>query len=77
LRRWFRCVEVLIKKTHSSRLEFEKKYAKAVRNLGKGEFRLNVVDPNGPMLTPLTEEEKLVRKGKRSAFDISTTVPGC
>jgi hypothetical protein len=74
LERMVPLVESLIEKTGYHRSKFAKKFAKTVRSLGEGEFRLNVQDPNAPLFVPLTEEEKLVRKKKRSAFDFSTNL---
>jgi hypothetical protein len=71
LERMLPLVEALIKNTHQCRLKHFRKFSKTIRRLGKGEFRLNVTDPNAPIFVPLTEEEKLVRKKKRSAFDFS------
>jgi hypothetical protein len=68
LERMLPLVDALIEKTKDHRSKLVEKYANAVRNLGKDEFRLNVVDPNGPMFIPLTEDERLVRQRKRSAF---------
>ena len=67
-------VEALIQKTNYHRSKFAKKYANAVRKLGKGEFRLNVVDPDGPMFIPLSDDEKLVRQRKKSIFDIDSII---
>jgi hypothetical protein len=63
--------EALIEKTYWHRQRLFRKFSKTISRLGKGEFRLNVLDPDAPIFVPLTEEEKLVRKKKRSAFDFS------
>jgi len=72
LERMLPLVDALIKKTGYHRSRLAKKYAKTIRNLGKGEFRLNVTDPNGPIFVRLSEAEKLVREKKKSAFDFNT-----
>jgi hypothetical protein len=74
LERMVPLVEALIEKTSWHRSKFAKKYSKTVRNLGKGEFRLNVTDPNAPIFVRLSKGEKFVRKKKRSAFDFSTVL---
>ena len=65
-------VEALIEKTNYHRQRLGKKYAKAISNLGKGQFRFNVADPNAPIFIPLSEEEKRVREKRRSSFDFNT-----
>ena len=72
LERMLPLVEALIKNTHQCRLKHFRKFSKTIRRLGKGEFRLNVTDPNAPVFVRLSEAEKLVRKKKRSVFDFST-----
>ena len=74
LERMLPLVKTLIEKTSWHRSKFAKKYVKTILNNGKGEFRLNVTDPNAPIFVPLSEDEKLVRKKKRSAFDFSTII---
>jgi hypothetical protein len=70
LQRMLPLVEALIEKTGYHRSKLAKKFSKTIRALGKGQFRLNVLDPNAPIFVPLSEDEKHVRKKKRSAFDL-------
>ncbi len=74
LERMVPLIKPLIEKTEWHRSKFAKKYRKTLRDLGKGEFRLNVTDSNAPMFVRLSEGEKLVRKKKRSALDFSTVL---
>jgi hypothetical protein len=65
-------VGALIEKTDYHRSRLGKKYAKAISNLVKGEFRFNVADPEAPIFIPLSEEEKRVREKRKNAFDFNT-----
>jgi hypothetical protein len=67
-------VEALIEKTYWHRQRLARKFSKTIGRLGKGEFRLNVLDPDAPIFVSLSEDEKLVRQKKRSAFDFSSTL---
>jgi hypothetical protein len=59
-------VDALIEKTNYHRLRFARKLKNHVLPLGIGEFRLNVVDPQAPLFSRLTEAQKLARgKGLR------------
>jgi hypothetical protein len=48
-------VKALIAKTEWHRSKFAKKYRKTLRDLGKGEFRLNVTDSDAPMFAQRSE----------------------
>jgi hypothetical protein len=67
-------VEALITKTDYHRLKHANKFAKTLRKLGKGEFRLNVVDPSAPLFQKLSGAEKLVRRQKKSVLDPHSTI---
>jgi hypothetical protein len=59
-------VDALIEKTDYHRLRLSRKLKNHVLPLGIGEFRLNVVDPEAPLFSRLTEPQKLAReKGLR------------
>jgi hypothetical protein len=58
-------VNGLIEKTNYHRRKYAKKFSKQIVGLGKGEFRLNVVDPAAPLFTKLSEAERRIRKEKR------------
>jgi hypothetical protein len=65
---------LLIERTNYQRSGLGKKYAKVISNLGKGEFRFNVADPDAPIFIPLSEEEKRVREKRRNAIDFNTII---
>jgi hypothetical protein len=54
-------IDALIKKTNYHRLRFARKLKNRVLPLGIGEFRLNVLDPEAPLFSRLTETQKLAR----------------
>jgi hypothetical protein len=61
--------EALIEKTDYYRAKYEVKFAKQIHELPKGQFRLNVVDSDGPLFIKLSEAEEQVRKNKKMLFD--------
>jgi hypothetical protein len=61
--------EALIKKAEYYIEKYQARFARQIHALPKGQFRLNVVDPNGPLFTKLSEVEKQVRKNKKMLFD--------
>jgi hypothetical protein len=62
-------VNGLIDKTNYHRRKYAKKFSKEVAQLGKGEFRLNVVDSAAPLFAKLSEAERRVRREKKSLLD--------
>ena len=62
-------VESLIEKTNYHRQKHAKKFGREVAKLGKGEFRLNVLDPTAPLFTKLTESEVQIRREKKKLLD--------
>jgi hypothetical protein len=62
-------VDGLIEKTNYHRQKYAKKFSKDVVKLGKGEFRLNVLDQTAPLFTELSETEMRIRKEKKSLLD--------
>jgi hypothetical protein len=66
-------VEALIEKTNYHRLKYAKKFNKTVLNLGKGEFRLNVVDSSAPIFLKLSKAQKLVWQKKKNSLDPKST----
>jgi hypothetical protein len=62
-------VNGLIEKTNYHRRKYAKKFSKQIVGLGKGEFRLNVVDPAAPLFTKLSAAEMRIRKEKKSILD--------
>ena len=68
-----RLVEALIEKTNYYRSKHTKKFTNTIRKLGKGDFRLNVVDPCAPLFLKLSEVQRLVRQEKRKVLDPNST----
>jgi hypothetical protein len=68
-----RLVEALIEKTNYYRSKHTKKFTNTIRKLGKGDFRLNVVDPSAPLFLKLSEVQRLVRQEKRKVLDPNST----
>ena len=62
-------VGALIKKTNYHRLKLANKFAKTLRKLGKGQYRLKVADPAASLFQKLSDAEMLIRKQKKSALD--------
>ena len=62
-------VNSLIDKTNYRRQKYQKKFGKEVAKLGKGEFRLNVLDPAAPLFTKLSESEVQIRRKKKRLLD--------
>jgi hypothetical protein len=67
-------VEALITKTNYHRLKLANKFAKPLRKLGKGQFRLNVADPSAPLFQKLSDAEMLIRKQKKSILDPRSSI---
>jgi hypothetical protein len=67
-------VQELIKKTNYYRTKHGKKFANTIRKLGKGDFRLNVVDPSAPLFVKLSTAQSRVRQEKRKILDPNSTV---
>jgi hypothetical protein len=65
-------VEALIEKTNYHRSKLANKFTKTFLKLGKGQFRLNVADPAA--LSILSDAEMLIRKQKKSALDLRSTI---
>jgi hypothetical protein len=61
-------VDVLIEETSNRKTQITERFGKAVRNLGKGQFRLNVIDPSMPTFIKLSEAQKLARQKKIDAL---------
>jgi hypothetical protein len=67
-------VEALITKTNYHRSKLANKFAKTLQKLGKGQFRLNVADRSAPLFQKLSDAEMLIRKQKKSALDLRSTI---
>jgi hypothetical protein len=61
--------EALIEKMRDYRKKYWAKFAEEVKNLGPGEFRLNLVDRTAPFFTKLSRAERRVREEKKRIFD--------
>jgi hypothetical protein len=66
-------VEALIEKTNYYRSKHTKRFTNTIRKLGKGSYRLNVVDPSAPLFLKLSEVQRLVRQEKRKVLDPNST----
>jgi hypothetical protein len=55
-------VKELIEKTNYHRIKHAKQFARPLSKLGKGEFRLNVIDPTAPIFVKLSEAQKIARQ---------------
>jgi hypothetical protein len=53
-------VESLVKKTNYYRSKHAKRFTNIIRKHGKGDFRLNVVDPSAPIFLKLSAMQRLV-----------------
>jgi hypothetical protein len=66
-------VNALIEKTNYHRFKYAKQFTKSIRKLGKGEFRLNVVDPSSAVFVKLSEAQRLARQKRKNALDPKST----
>src|SRR5260370_10065582 len=57
-------VDALIEETGNRKSRTAQRFREAVRNLEKGQFRLNVIDPSMPTFIKLSEAQKLARQKK-------------
>lgn len=76
LERMLPVVDALIKETSNRKFQITERLGEAVRNLEKGQFRLNVIDPSMPTFIKLSEAQKLARQKKADAMGSKSTVKG-